>query len=105
MTIDFVRFTHKTITSTQGTSDSASYDVYSVEEVFVQPSSARLIQTGFKIGFKVPISCFGKVHSRSSWSLKFTSVGGGVINVNHGGPVIVIFFNFSDKFLHIREGE
>ena len=105
MTVDFVRCRHKAITPTQGTSGSASYDVYSVEEVFVQPSSARLIQTGFKIRFKIPISWFGKVHSQSSWSLKFTSVGAGVINFNHRGPVIVIFFNFSDKFLQIRERE
>ena len=87
----------------QGTSGSAGFDLYSVEDVLVSPSSAKLIRTD--VGPKIPLCYFGKIHPRSSFKLRFTVVGAGVIDSDYRGPVGVIFFNFYDKFIHMGEGE
>lgn len=99
MRIDFVRISTDAITPTQGSPGADGYDLHSIEEVIVRPNSARLIRTD--IGFKIPPSYFGKIHSKSSFALKLSSVGGGIIEADHRGPVGVIIFNFSDKFLQI----
>ena len=62
----------------------------------------RLICTD--IGFKILKSHFGKMPSRSSFALRFTDVGVGVIYADYRGPVSVIFFNFSNRFLEIENG-
>ena len=103
MRIDIVRFSPKAIIPTQSTSGSTEFDLYSMEDVLVSPSSAKLIRTG--IGFKIPPCYFRKIHPRSSFALRFAGVGGGVIDSDYRGPLSMIFFNFSDKSIHIGEGK
>ena len=95
MKTDFARFSSATIAPTQGTKDSAGFDIYSVEDVLV-------IRTD--IGFKIPRGYFGKICTRSSFALKFTGVRGGVINADYRGPVSVIVFNFSNRHIEIKKG-
>ena len=65
---------------TKGLADAAGFDLYSVEDFIIPPSNVRVIQTD--IGFKIPRGYFGKVHSRSSFTLQFTDVGGGVTDAD-----------------------
>ena len=74
-----------------------------VEDVLVSSNSAKLIRTDIRS--KISLCYFGKIHPRSSFKLRFTGVGGGVIDSDCRGPVGVIFFNFSNKFIHIGKGE
>ena len=102
MKIGFVRFSSAAITPTQGTKDSAGFDFCSVEAVLVSSNSTKIIRTD--IGFKIPRGYFGKIYSRSSFALRFTEVGGGVIDADYRGPVSVIFFNFSNRHIEIEKG-
>ena len=48
--IDFVKFSKDAICPTKGMADAAGFDLYSVEDVIIQPSTVKLIRTD--IGFK-----------------------------------------------------
>lgn len=80
-----------------------SYDLYLVEEVILLTNPACLVQSD--IGFKIPLAFFDKTHPRSRIALKFTDVGGGVIDTNYRGPVVEIFFNVLNIFIQIKEYE
>ena len=62
----------------------------------------KLIRTD--IAFKIPKGHFGKIHSKSSFALCFTDVGGGLKDDDYRGPVTVLFFSFSSKFTEIEKG-
>ena len=62
MKIDFVRFSSAAIAPTQGTKDSAGFDLCSVEDVLASPNSTKIIRTDN--GFKIPRDYFGKIYSK-----------------------------------------
>ena len=97
MRIDFVKFSSAAIPPTKGSADAAGCNLYSVENVLVPPAMMKLIRTD--IGFKISKGYFGKIHARSSFALCLTDAGGGVIDAVYKGPVTVLFFNFSNKFI------
>ena len=102
MRTDFVKFSAAAICPTKRSSDAAGFDLYSVEDVLVPPSTVKTIRTD--IGFKIPRCYFGKIHSRSSSSLRFTDVSGRVIYSDYRGPVPVGFFYFSARFVEREKG-
>ena len=55
--------------------------------------------------FKILWGYFGKIHARSSFAMQFTDVGGGVINCDYRGHVVVLFFNFSNIHFEVRKGQ
>ena len=91
------------ITPTKGTGDSAEFDLYSVEDVSILSNSIKLIKTG--IGFKIPRGYFRRVFARSSLAVRCTEIGGGVIDADSRGPIVVLFFNFFDKVIEVGKGE
>ena len=101
MKIKVNRFTLRAKIPTQATPGSTGFDLYSVEDKIVLPRSSALIKTD--TGFKIPNCYFGKVYARSSWAKRFTGVGGGVIDSDCRGAVLVIFFNYSDDFIQINK--
>ena len=103
MKINFVRFSSAAIAPTQGTKDSAGFDLYPVQDVLVSRNSTKIIRTD--TGFKIPRGYFGKIYSRSSFALRFTEIGGGgVIDADYRGPVSDIVFNFSNRHVEIEKG-
>ena len=103
MKINFIKFSQRAMGPTQGSLGAAGFDLYLVEEINVLPNLAHKIEND--IGFEIPLGYFGKIHELSSFAKKFTRVGGGVIDSDYRGRVNAIFFNFSEKFLQITEGE
>lgn len=87
--IDFVRFSSKALSPTQGTPRSAGYNLYSAEHICITLRSAKLLRTDIR--FKFPCGYFGKIEARSSFALRFTDIGGGVIDADYRGLVEVIF--------------
>ena len=101
MRIDFLKFSHDTICATKELPDAAGYNLYSVENAVVPPSSIRAISNN--IGFKIRQGYFGKIHTRSKFATQFANVGGGVIDYNYRDPVVVLFFNFSNIHFEVRK--
>ena len=102
MRIDFVKFSHDAICPTRSSTHAQGFDLYFLEDVIIPPSNVRIVRTD--IVFNIPSGYFDKVHSRSSFALQFTDVGSGVIDADYGGPVAIIFFNFSHKVFEISKG-
>ena len=50
---------------------------------------ALLLRTDIR--FKIPCGYFGKIEARSRFTLRFTDIGGGVIDADCRGLVEVIF--------------
>ena len=102
MIIDFVKFSDDAIEPTKGTPNSVGFDICCTENILVAPSSVRIINTC--IGFKISRGYFRKIYARSSFALKFTDEGAGVIDADYRGPVCVLFFNFSSIVIEIEKG-
>ena len=98
-----MRFSNDAICPTKGSPDAAGFDLYSVEEVIVSPSSIRTVPPD--VGFKIPKGYFGKIHCRSCFTMQFTNVGGGFIDSNYRGSVSVVFFNFSSRYFEVIKGQ
>ena len=103
MKIYLVKFSNLAITPTEGTDDSAGFDLFSVEDVSISSNSIIHIKTD--ISFKIPQGYFGKIYDRSSLAVRRTEIGGRVIDADCRGPIVVIFFNFSDKVVEVGKGE
>ena len=103
MKIRIKKFTHRAKIPTQATPGSAEFDHYFAEERILAPRLSNLIRTG--VGFQIPPSYFRKIYARSSCAERFTGVGGKVIDSAYKGDVLVIFFNYSDDWFQVHEGE
>ena len=103
MRIKFKKFSQRGRTPTKETAGSAGFDLYFAETCCIPPCSSAPMQTD--VGFKIPRGYFGKIHPPSSLANQFISVGGGVIDSDYRGNVIVIFFNFSSNYYHIHKGD
>lgn len=77
-------------------------DLKRPEVLTIRPRTSHIIRTD--IGFKIDKGYFIKVPPKSSFALCITDVGGGVIDADYRDSVSVIFFNFSDGFIHIEKG-
>ena len=102
MTIDFVNFSNDATEPIKGTSNSVDFDLYCTENSLVAPSSVRIINTC--IGFKISCGYFRKVYARSSFALKFTEVGAGLIDADYRGHLWALLVNFSNSIIEIEKG-
>ena len=94
MKVNFKRFFPKAIAASLATPDSACFVLYSVEDVLIPPRSCHCINT--HIDLSIPKSYFGKIHARSSWAKRFTSISGWVIDSDFKGKIAVVFQNRSN---------
>jgi dUTP pyrophosphatase len=86
------------------TSESAGYDICSIEDYMIPPHGRQLIDTGLSI--TVPKGTYGQIAPRSGMSCKGTHVGAGVIDRDYTGHVKVLLFNLnSDEFITISKGD
>ena len=60
------------------TKGSTGYDLYSIENIEMITHSVNTISADVR--FKIPKNYFPKIYPHSSYALKFTDVGAGVIH-------------------------
>ena len=103
MKIKFKKLSSRSVEPSLAIPGSACFDLLSAEEVIILPRCCQCIKTN--IGVSIPKGYFGKIHARSSWAKRFTSVAGGVIDSDYRGNIIVIFHTYSDNWLQIHQSE
>ena len=103
MEIQFKKFSNKAVKNFLATAGFGCHDVCSEDNYLIFPNSVQVINTG--IGFAIPHGFIGKIFTRSSWALKFTSVEGGVIDSDYRGEVKVICHNKSTEWQQINKGQ
>lgn len=78
----------------KGTADSIGYDIYSYDDVCIKKGFTVKISTG--IGIKeIPKGYYCRLAERSSMSLLNLKLGGGVIDPDYTGEIIVILTNLN----------
>lgn len=87
----------------QATLGSAGFDLYTCEEVVLNPRSATVVDIGLRL--RLPDSLWGKLYSRSSLSLKFLDVASGVIDSDYRGAIKVVMFNHSSEPMNLDMGQ
>ncbi len=82
----------------------AGFDLSSVQDAMILPSSWKLIDTG--IGIIVPEGTYGRIAPRSGVSTKGISVNAGVIDRNYRGICKVLLVNHSTiNTFFIKKGD
>ncbi|ORX94126.1 deoxyuridine 5'-triphosphate nucleotidohydrolase [Basidiobolus meristosporus CBS 931.73] len=84
---------------------AAGYDLFSAEDVVLQPWSRAVVKTDISI--HVPHGTYGRVAPRSGLAVKnFIDLGAGVVDEDYRGNLGVVMFNFNkDEPFKIEVGD
>ena len=82
---------------------SAGYDVYSIDDVTIEPGTRTLVATGISI--EIPEYYYIRVAPRSGLSVKGIDVGAGVIDSSYRGEIKVLLINNSTEKMVIEGGD
>ena len=98
------RLSNDAIVPTRGSGGAVGYDLYSSDEIVVQPTHRALIGTG--IAIVLPVGVYGRVAPRSGLTVKHgIHIGAGVIDPDYTGEVKVALFNLGDSPFEIKKGD
>lgn len=76
----------------RGSTGSAGYDLYANVQMEIAPQNWGVVSTGVRV--MIPEGHYGRIASRSSLAIKFgIMVGGGVIDQDYRGEVMVLLYN------------
>jgi dUTP pyrophosphatase len=82
----------------------AGFDLYSTEEININPKQRSTIKTG--VSFEMPKDIAGLVWPRSGLSVKKgIDVLAGVIDSGYRGEVMVCLYNTSEEVVEIKRGD
>lgn len=80
--------------------EAAGLDLFLVGKSIIKPRSRELLNT--KISIEIPKGHYGRIASRSGFSLKKgLEVGAGVIDSDYKGEIKVLLYNHSDKIVEL----
>ena len=103
-TLQIKRLTLDAILPTRASPGSVGYDLYSLNDMVLEPSSREIVSTG--ICATVPSGCYGRIATRSGLSVKYgIHVGAGVIDPDYTGELKVNLFNLGTIPYEIKQGE
>ena len=103
MKVKLKRFTSNVRILTRTTPGSACFDVYSAENIMLEPGVRKPIKLDFGMKFAKKYVC--RLYPRSDLSLKLLSLGEGVVDSDYRGNVSVILTNFSSWKIDIEQGD
>ena len=88
----------------RNSSSAAGYDLYSSEDIIIEPHTRNLISTDIAIA--VPYGTYGRIAPRSGLSVKHgIDVGAGVVDEDYRGNVKILLINHSDKTYEVKVGD
>ncbi len=106
LNVEFAKLSPEAITPTQGTPQSAGWDLYALEETIVRRNSSSMIKTGLAIA--IPDGWEGQIRCRSSLGKKGMIMpnGIGTIDSDYRGELMVLatWIGEGDQFI-VEKGE
>lgn len=92
----------------RGNSRAAGFDLYAPHDHIIPPRGHSLVTTD--IAIQLPESddtggYYVRIKPRSSYGIKGTDVGAGVVDNDYRGNIGVVFFNHTDQDFIIKKGE
>jgi dUTP pyrophosphatase len=105
--MQFTKLNESAIIPTKGTSKSAGYDLYALEDrTIIGGQGNMLIPTGITV--QVPPGCYARIAARSGLSVKeHLAVSAGVVDEDYypGHVQVVVFCTKNDHVVHIKKGD
>ena len=105
-TIKFVKLNQDAIIPDYAHVGDAGMDLYSVEDIVIQPFTWQKVGTG--LSMRLPKGTEGQVRSKSGIALKngvFVLNSPGTVDENYRGEICVILYNLSNKPYEIKKGQ
>jgi dUTP pyrophosphatase len=85
---------------TRGTSQAAGLDLYSIENVVIEPKQRALVRTGLAVA--IPEGYYGRVAPRSGLAVqKGLDVLAGVIDADYRGEIRCALYNSGDETIDL----
>lgn len=98
------RLSNDAIVPTRGSGGAVGYDLYSTDDVVVDPTHRIIVGTG--IAVVLPVNVYGRVAPRSGLTVKHgIHIGAGVIDPDYTGEIKVALFNLGDTPFEIKKGD
>jgi deoxyuridine 5'-triphosphate nucleotidohydrolase len=95
-TLNFKRLDPRATLPTRGSATSAVLDIYSIEDITIEPKQRVLARTGLAVA--VPLGFYGRVAPRSGLAVKNgLDVLAGVIDSDYRGEVCCALLNTGDE--------
>ena len=102
--LQFVKLSAHARAPSRGSPGSAGFDLHSAEEVVVGPGERVCVRTDLQV--RVPDGTYGRVAPRSGLALRHgIDVGGGVIDGDYRGNVMVLLFNLGASDFFVGRGD
>ena len=96
----FKRLDPRALLPTRGSAHAAGLDIYSIEDVAIEPGKRALVRTGLAVA--IPEGYYGRVAPRSGLATKHgLDVLAGVIDSDYRGEVCCLLFNTGDETIHL----
>ena len=103
-TLQIKRLTLDATLPTRASPGSVGYDLYSLNDLVIQPNSRDIVSTG--VCATIPLGCYGRIAPRSGLTVKYViHVGAGVIDPDYTGELKVCLFNLGSVPFEIKQGE
>jgi dUTP pyrophosphatase len=103
-TLQIKRLTLDATLPTRASPGSVGYDLYSLNDLIIQPNSRDIVSTG--VCATIPLGCYGRIAPRSGLTVKYgIHVGAGVIDPDYTGELKVCLFNLGSVPFEIKQGE
>lgn len=83
--------------------DDAGLDLYSLEDILIEPGHGKVSRTGIALG--LPKGFVALVADRSSMAKRGLKTAGGVIDAGYRGEIHIVMWNIGSEPTHIKRGE
>jgi deoxyuridine 5'-triphosphate nucleotidohydrolase len=101
--LNFKRLDPRATLPTRGSAASAGLDIYSIEDITIEPKQRVLARTGLAVA--VPLGFYGRVAPRSGLAVKNgLDVLAGVIDSDYRGEVCCSLLNTGDETVTLPQG-
>jgi deoxyuridine 5'-triphosphate nucleotidohydrolase len=101
--LNFKRLDPRATLPTRGSASSAGLDLYSIEDITIEPRRRVLARTGLAVA--VPVGFYGRVAPRSGLAVKNgLDVLAGVIDSDYRGEICCALLNTGDETLRLPQG-
>ena len=98
--LSFKKLDPRATLPSRGSSQAAGLDIYSIEDVAIEPKGRALVRTGLAVA--IPEGYYGRVAPRSGLATKQgLHVLAGVIDCDYRGEVRCLLYNTGDETIHL----
>lgn len=101
--INVKRVSQEAVLPTRAHPDDAGMDLYSLEDVLLEPGQGKVTKTG--IALALPEGYVGLVADRSSMAKRGVKTAGGIIDAGYRGEIHIVLWNIGNEPVQLKRHE